>query len=165
VPKRGITAGDRAALDERDLRKLRNLEKGTTRILRVGMRKATKIVMQSMKREVPQGTGLLRHSIGRKSKSFRKNLVVVGIVGARTQNGTVYNGRYHDPVNYSHIVDRGRGEVRVKKARFLTDGITVFGTRVGPAAAQPFIEPAFDDNVAEVISVFRDAVKAELAKV
>lgn len=116
-------------------------------ILRKALDKATQPMLKRAKQLAPRGpTGLLRKSLGRKIKTYRRSGVVVAILGPRKGFRKVVNGKPVDPVRYAHLVELGRGAVAVKKARILSSGTKVFGRRVRPAPAKPFLKPAFQQG-------------------
>lgn len=52
---------------------------------------------------------------------------------------------------WGFFLEFGTGVRRLKKARVLSDGTTVFGTEVGPMPARPFMRPAWDSSKAAAL--------------
>lgn len=88
-------------------------------------------VEREAKERAPVDTGTLRASI--------ESVVETIAAGYRAVIGT--------NVEYAEAVEFGRGPVTPTDAealRFTVDGEVVFAQRVGPAEAQPYLEPALD---------------------
>lgn len=95
------------------------------KILRKALGKGSKIVLAEEKAQAPRETGLLRKSLGRKTKVYRHSGVVVVIVGPRT--GMKQDVRRHgrnklrparaaDPTKYAHLAGPGRRQVFMTQA-------------------------------------------------
>jgi HK97 gp10 family phage protein len=132
---------------------LKKLKKGglQRKVLRAAVSKATTVVLKSAKGRVPVESGLLKKSLGRKIKTYARTGTVVGVIGPRLGFGrdVVINGHteYRDPKFYAHLVENG----------------TV------TAAAQPFLRPAWDENLDQIKELMKreiaDGVTKELARV
>lgn len=98
------------------LRKLRRLDDHMqNRIIKKAVTKGAAPITQTQKANAPVDTGLLRISIGRKVKSYRKDKAAVAIVGARksfkaTKRRAKLTGRRatQQPSKYIRFVERRR---------------------------------------------------------
>src|SRR5690348_17333966 len=108
-----------------------NLKKLETKAARKANRKgvaaASRLLAKKAKGRVHRGhggvPGLLKKSIGSKTKTYRGSGVTVGIIGPR--KGFLHvlkGGKRVDPVKYAHIEENGRRIVVAKKSKVLTDG-------------------------------------------
>lgn len=112
-----------------------------TKILRKAVNAATKIALGAARRRAPVETGLLKKSLGRKTKTYRDSAVVVGIVGPRADMGktvTLASGRqqYRDPAKTAHLVERGTRH----------------------SQARPFMRPAWEESKAAIEQALRDEI-------
>ncbi len=105
---------------------------------------------------------LIRKSLGRKVKTYKNG--PVGIVGPRKGFATVVNGEKVDPANIAHLLEGGRGPVAVKKASILAGHGQFWGQQVGPAAAQPFLRPAYDEGKGQAIQEATTKIQEGVAK-
>lgn len=122
------------------------------RILRKAITDATRPILKDAKSKCPRETGLLRKSLGRKTKVYRKSGVVVGIVGPRTgfkQMVTIKDRRtgktvevLRNPTKYAHLVEYGTLK----------------------AAAKPFLRPAWTGNKSRAAELIATRVREEIAK-
>jgi len=126
------------------LRKLQRLPDAVQRrILRPAVNKALTPINRDAKRRAPKETGLLRRSIGKKVKVYKRTGVVWGAVGIRKGYKTqLPDGSWRNPEMYAALVERGTRTTR----------------------AQPFLRPAMDANRERALSILADAVRAGLAK-
>lgn len=155
------------------LKKLSMLKKSAaTKVMRKGIAAGTKVVLSGAKARLPTKTkylgkrsGLLRKSLGRKTKTYRQNGVVVGVVGPRKGFAKVIDGKRVDPVKYAHLVEGGRKAVKANKAKVLSDGKQVFGTKVAAVPPHPFMRPAIDEQKAGIKQAISKAAGEELEKV
>lgn len=86
---------------------LKNLTPATQRkVLRPALNAEGVKIRQAAKRNVPNVTGLLRKSLGKKSKTYTDGTVIV-IVGPRRGFKRVIDGKPRNPVNYAHLVEFG----------------------------------------------------------
>ena len=54
----------------------------------------------------------------------------------------VFKGKRISPARYAHLVEGGRRAVGPKKARMMSDGQTIFGSKAQAVQAKPFMRPA-----------------------
>lgn len=115
----------RVAGMDRLLKRLDGLEKKVrNQILRKATFKASEPVYKDARRSAPKGeTGLLKKSIGRRVRVYRKSGVVVVVVGPRTgfrksragrvvtALGKKYQAAGVNPTRYAHLVEFGRRPV------------------------------------------------------
>lgn len=143
--------------------------KAARRATRAGINEITKLVLADARARVPRRSGQLKKSLGRRVRGYRRGEVVSGIVGPRRGFRVVIGGVAVNPVKYAHLVEFGRGVSRagqrsvIRSGRRVTektqskvlssfytavapDTAKVFGPVVGPAAARPFMRPAWDEN-------------------
>lgn len=142
------------------------------RVLKQSIAKLARAGAKVAKAEAPVGaTRFLRDSVGTRYRSYQRGLVWAYVIGPRKGMGGMGPGtplpgggmgaRKYDPVKYAHLAERGRGPVQVKKAKVLAFYVlkkrranaktktrrktshAVFTPRVGPAAGQPFMAPAY----------------------
>jgi HK97 gp10 family phage protein len=161
-----------AALQLQGDRQLRNLLKDLPKkVARKGLKKAAeagiKPVARSAKAKAPVDTGILRKSIGKKTKSYRN--AAVSMTGARTDMTgfvkralargdarTAKNATRKVPSNYIHLVQYGTKPHRV-------------GNRIHHGArANPFLKRAFNEQrgAAEtaVASTLKEFIESEARK-
>lgn len=137
---------------------------------REGVDETTKSILKDARSHVAQDTKLLKKSLGRKVKTYRKKLVQVGVVGVRKHMrgkrgqrvrtdkwrirvGTDAQGKaiYQDPIKYAHLVERGaRPHSLGKGDRLARQGRkhqqVQAGRRHPGSKKQPFLRPALDRN-------------------
>lgn len=151
--------------------------KASRKGMRSGINQVTKEVLGEAKVNVPERSGRLKKTLGRKVKSYRQSKIIAGIVGPRKGMLVTIDGVRVDPAKYAHLVEYGRGPVEAgtKKnrrtgnqddtgRRILSSQNTavspqqpdVFGPEVGPVEPHPFLRPAYD--------AVRPRVNATLAK-
>jgi len=101
-----IVQGDRALI-----RRLGALKRGIAR--RIVSRASNKVigpVAKAAKRNCPVDTGLLKKSIGKRTKTYRGSGAVVSVVGPRKGfAGQDAQGRQKDPTKYAHLAERKHG--------------------------------------------------------
>lgn len=160
---------------------------------RKGVGAATKLVLAAAKAGVPQRTGMLRRSLGRKVVASKTGKGYVGIVGprkdisestrakqqrefergerkrapgkARFRKVVKFKGREItvNPVKYAHLVEYGAGP-SVAKGKTLSDGGTVFGKQTKGSPPRPFLRPAWDGTKTQCEQLILAAMKEALAK-
>lgn len=116
-------------------------------------------VVKEARRNAPVETGLLRKSIGARTKWYRKGAergsgVAVTVVGPR--KGFKVDGR--NPAMYAHLVHGGTQphEIVPGEARALTvGGVTIMAVQHPGAKPNPFLGDAFDKSVGEVERRFK----------
>lgn len=119
-------------------------EKLRRKALRSAQTRASRIIITEARSRVPVRFGLLKKSLGRKSKTYRKSGTVVSVIGPRKGFKTqrVGGSKYDDPVRYAHLVE--------------------YGTR--HSAAKPFLRPAWDHNRDRIMREQVEAIRRALAK-
>lgn len=155
---------------------------------RAGINEITTVVLKDAKARVPKRSGQLRKSLGRKVKGYRRGEIVSGIVGPRRGFRVVIGGVAVNPVNYAHLVEFGRGVSRagqrsvIRSGRRTTektqskvlssfytavapDTARVFGPAVAPAAARPFMRPAWDENRGRAAKILARHLSVALQKI
>ena len=147
--------------------------KAATAAVRAGIEEVTRAVLKDAKALVPERTGQLRKSLGRRVRVYRRSRVVVGIVGPRRGFKVVVGGVPVDPARYAHLVEFGRAAVRAKEGGLLSSEKTavapdqprVFGRSVGPVPPRPFLRPAWDAHKARAKFVLLRHLAAALRDV
>lgn len=139
------------------LGRLAQFQRQTTRskILRPALQAATKPMLATAKSLARIRTGVLRKSLARKTKTYRKSGIVVVIIGPRKgfkRLAKIKKGRGKgtyilvDPIRYAHFVEKGTYRTR----------------------AYPFLRPAFHQNKAAAERIMRtkilEGINRELAK-
>ena len=99
-----VLRGDKALM-----RALRQLPiKVELRVIRPAVNFAMTPTVKAARRNAPKGgTGLLKLSIAKKVKAYKRTGVVFGAVGPRTRLFGVVRGRKESPTKYAHIVEGG----------------------------------------------------------
>ncbi len=170
----GLGFGISLVGDKDLIRKLDRLgKKGYRRTVAKAASKAMTPVAKLAKRLAPVGTGptrgLLKKSIGKKSKWYRGTRVV--IIGPRTTFKRVIVTRKGirrvNPVNYAHLVELGHRAVTGGKVERL-DGRSVKGPKtgrvVGHVAGQPFLRPALFQNKENIKRILHRELRAGLLR-
>ncbi len=164
-------------IGDKDLiRKLDRLgKKGYRKTVAKAMSKAATPVSKLAKRLAPRGpTGLLKKSIGKKSKWYRGTRVV--IIGPRkgfkVAVGTYKRGprkgqtKWHNPANIAHLVELGHRIVTggsVERIDGRDKGKAKHSGRVvGHVPAQPFLRPALLQNKQTIKSIMARELRAGL---
>ena len=101
---------------------------------------ATTPVLKSAKQKAPVETGLLKKSLGKKLKKYKRNAVAVCIVGPRS--GFKDEGTGRNPANYAHLVELGTTH----------------------SAPKPFLRPALDENKSKIISKFESKMRSGIER-
>lgn len=120
-------------------------EKLRRKALRAGQTKASRIIITEARNRVPVRFGLLKKSLGRKSKTYRKTGTVVSVIGPRKGFRTERVGQaniYDDPVKYAHLVEYGTSH----------------------SSPKPFLRPAWDHNKGRILREQVEAIRRVLAK-
>ncbi len=142
------------------------------RVMRPAMNAGARILRDRMRSEAPVGRGaidesgtrrklkLLRKSIGYKTKVYKG--AVVSIVGPRKGFKVIVAGRPYDPVKYAHIVENGRGVVRIKNKRVLSDGGVIYGVEVRATKPNPFMRRSFDTSESRILQVINGVATSKL---
>ncbi len=161
---------------------------------RAGVNAATKVVLAAAKGNVPQRTGSLRKSLGRKvvaMKGERKGYV--GIVGPRkdlSESARAKQQREFEAglrkkapgkAKFRKVVKYEGREITVNpvnyahlvehgagpsvaKGKVLSDGRTAFGKRTKGVPARPFLRPAWDGTKAQCEALILAAMRDALNK-
>lgn len=160
--KIGFKSGELAKLQKQFDR----LERGIR--LRVGkkaVRAGAKPILDDMKARAPRQTGALKRSIKQRVRGYRRDGIVVSIIGVASGikvPDPKAKGGYRIPSKYAHLVEYGTAVREVKKAAVMTDGSVVFGKRVRGVTARPFIRPSFDSKSGTASNTVRDTAKTEI---
>jgi len=77
------------------------------RVMRPALSAEGTKVVQATRQKVPQETGLLKKSLGKKVKTYTDTNAVVAIVGPRSGFRQIIDGRPKNPVKYAHLVEFG----------------------------------------------------------
>ncbi len=132
--------------DKRLTRTLRRLPgKLQRKILRPALRAAASPIAKAAKRKAPKRSGQLKRSIGVRVVPQRLHRISGGLVvdvGPRPGFTTIINGQRHDPQKIAHLVEGGTENTK----------------------AQPFLRPAFDENVGKAKKIIVQRVRKGLAK-
>lgn len=169
-----------------DVELKRKLDELPDRVFRKVIKKASNRamspVLKTAKARAPKETGLLRKSLGKKSKVYKRAGVQVTLVGPRTgfreevmvegPDGLMKDTR--DPVKYAHLVEFGTAphEIGAERQRYVYDYSKPKGSRKKKVDTKvnqythpgspphPFMRPAFDENKAAIESIFRQETAA-----
>jgi HK97 gp10 family phage protein len=171
---------------------------GTAKVMRAASRKgvneATKLVLASAKSFVPQRTGSLRKSLGRKVVAMKNGGGYVGVVGprkdmsdkerarrqqefeqgkrkrapgkAKFRRVVKYKGKEItvNPVHYAHLVEYGTAPHGVKGKKVLSGADGVFGTRTSGSKPRPFLRPAWESNKAACEGMILQSLREALTQ-
>jgi hypothetical protein len=162
-------------------------------ILRKGLNAATAPVLKAAKANTPRLSGLANKSLGRKVIVYRQSGIGVGIVGPRsgfrrtvvlalTPRGKVAGAvagtrraqrlqatasrsvtKVFDPVNYFHLIERGRKQVSAKEKRALSSGLAVFGRVAAAVEGRRPLARAWASTQATASEALRSTVEREIA--
>lgn len=152
------------------------------RVARAANAKAMRPVVQRAKALVVKESGLLRRSIGVKTKLYPKKLVVATVVGARSNvreevvDPVTKQKRRKIPSKYAHLVEYGHRVAR-KGTTLLRAGETIragrrrarlekrkLGKSIGFVPAKPFMRPAFDGQVPQMTATLRKEYAAAIER-
>ncbi len=103
--------------DKKLIRKLERLTKGVTAIVRSATSKSLTPVNKAAKRAAPVDTGLLKKSIGKKIKTYRRSGAVVGLIGVRDGFTEISGGKKRNPAKYGIIIE---ARTRFLKSSFVS---------------------------------------------
>lgn len=117
MARQGDILSVRLSGDKRLRRAFRALGVATEqRIARKAVTFALTPVVKAIRRTAPRGpTGLLRFSVNKRVKRYRRRGVAVGIVGHRTKLKGRVRGRLESPTFYAHIVEGGSKGHRIPR--------------------------------------------------
>lgn len=122
------------------------------KVTRQAVNVAATPVVRAARSKAPQQSGLLKKSLGKKIKTYKRAGTVVGLVGPRTDVQGEYQGEKRVPWRYAHLVEDGHVDAKGN-----------------PIPAQPFLRPAFDETQGQALDtmstklgegVTREAMKA-----
>lgn len=143
---RGKMSGEKALN-----RKLSRLKEAVNRrVLRKAVTAASKPVLKEAKAKAPKETGLLKKSLGRRTKTYRNSGTAVAVVGPREgfKKEVTVNGKteVRNPVKYAHLVEYGTIQT----------------------AAHPFLRSAWEGTKAvarsAMVKAIEDGIDKELSK-
>lgn len=150
-------------LKESELQKLeRRFQALVTRtgqkVAKAAVRAATQPVLLDMRASAPQrkGSGALRRSIKKSVRGFRRNSIVIGLVGVQRGFSDTFQGKRIVPEYYAHLVEFGRAAVRPKNSKLLSNQNGFAARAVKAAQAKPFIRPAFRRQSRRMESIARN---------
>jgi len=169
------------------IKALQSLEKkAAKKILKDAVNDASKIVLKAAKANVPVATTgihheLLKKSLGRKVKVYRKTGKVIAIIGPRrgfkqtksgkqlSALGKQFQDAGIDPAHYAHLIEFGRSAITHTEARALAIPVqgwdaVIFRPRAGPVAPHPFMRPALDSTQSAVKGAMEAAIKAGIER-
>lgn len=143
-------------------------KKAARKALKIAVDEAVKPILKDARANVPTDTKTLKKALGKKVKSYRNSLVVVGVVGPRKDKKgakatkrkklvrTTSSGRqiWRDPVKYAHLIEfgtrphsLGKGDKIARKDGRRSKVQQSRGARRHPGTrANPFLRPALDKN-------------------
>lgn len=143
-------------------RRLLTLEKKTAkRVVRRALRDSAKIVVESARAKVPEGTGALRESLGTIARVGKGKNFETMFIGSRAKNKAALalaNAGRSKPIRgifYGHMIERGT-VARSNK---------VSGANRGSVAPQPFLRPALDENAGKVANKFAEELRRGVERV
>lgn len=128
---------------------LRLEKKVATKALRSALVRAARPVVKAARAKVPVDTGALQASIGTTTRKGRgRRNFASALIGPKSRNKraiAIANaaGRKVKGIFWGHLVELGYGRQR----------------------PQPFLRPALDENVTEVVATFAAAIKKNLERV
>ena len=158
------------------VRKLERLEpKNQRRALRRAVGKAGNEIVKDARKRVATNLGLLKLSLGRKDKVYKRSNTAVSVVGARTRfkgkkaesiragGGRASKAR---PANYAHLVEFGTKPHAIRgRGGFLAfAGIVTRVVNHPGSRPKPFLRPAFAAKRVEALSVAAKSLREDYAK-
>lgn len=111
------------------------------------------MVEATAKQLAPVDSGRLRSSINSDVRQVGQDLIR-GFIGTN--------------VSYAPYIEEGRGRIEASgdgALHFFVDGEEVFAQSVGPAEAQPFLEPAIQQHISDLRELFDEALANAAAEV
>lgn len=116
------------------------------KVVKKAVKETLKPVQTAVKSKAPKGeSGMLKRSIRITTKGYRRNGIVVGMVGVARIAKEV-NGKLVKPSMYAHLVEYGTKAHGPKTKKIMSNGKMVFGKRVRGTNARPFLRPTWDAN-------------------
>lgn len=115
-------------------------------------------VLRDARKAVPEATGLLKKSLGKKTKNYKRDGVSFVLVGPR--NGYKDPETGQNPVNYCHLVEYGtkRHEVPGNPVLRINGNFVRGSVRHPGARMQPFLRPALDKNAPTAVDRYAKAM-------
>ena len=157
---RGVGFGIRLVGDKELKRAFKQLarldERKKNTIVRQALGKAAKPILKNARARVPVESGLLKKSLGVKTKTYRRSGVSIAVIGPRKGFKTKVGGvktrvgsakgdetrQVRNPAKYAHLVELGTEH----------------------SAAKPFLEPALGNNRQTVLNTFRREIPRRLIR-
>lgn len=154
----------------------RKLKKLTNQQFRAIVGKASNRAMKPVEKiaraGAPRESGLLRKSIGRKQKRYKRASVTVTMVGPRIGFKKLVSvpgrkkAQLRNPAMYAHLVEGGTAPHSLGKdsVRFLRKGGgktpgQQFGKQHPGSAPQPFLKPALVRQTAQTVKIYADEMR------
>jgi hypothetical protein len=141
------------------------------RVLSYGVRKSLMPTLSTAQALARVRTGRLQYALGIKTKTYKKTLTAVGLVGAQKLEGIDRKGKRWAPWRYAHLVEFGTIRRGVRGATLATRlGLTkrtrdklvkirgTAGRYQSGARAYPFLRPAWRTTGATVIDRLADHI-------
>ena len=158
------------------LKRLERLEpKKQRQALKRAVGKAGNEIVKDARKRVPVGLGLLKISLGRKDKIYRKNNTAVSVIGARTrfkgkkaENIRAGGGRASKarPANYAHLVEFGTSPHAISSPGGFLSFAGIITRKVDHPGGRPkpFLRPAFESQKMQALSVAAKSLEDDFAK-
>ena len=136
------------------------------KVAKKAARAATQPVLVDMRAGTPVESGTLKKSVKKSVRGFRKNSIVIGLVGVARGVSGEFQGVVRIPEFYAHLVEFGRARVTPKKGnKVLTNKKNFFAFSAKAFPGKPFIRPAFDRNRGRMDSIARRELKDGVERV
>jgi hypothetical protein len=151
-------------LDDRKVqRMLRELpDRIERKVLRQAINVATTPAVRAAKRLAPKGeSGLLKKSIGKKIKTYKRTNTAVALVGPRKQTVGEYKGKPRKPSKYAHLVERGTKAHKITVV--FKDGHKATFSHPG-SKAKPFLKNAQETSLSQYQSICKARVAEGVIK-
>lgn len=136
------------------------------RVVKAAVAKVARLAAKAVKKGAPASrTGALKRSIGTSYKSRPKAGQWTYKAGPRKGfTTTTTDGRKVNPVNYAHLVEGGRKEVRPKRKSALRIAAGVVRKRAQAVAAKPFVAPVWRGVQGRGVAMIGRDIKAGIAR-
>ena len=119
---------------DRLIRILDGLGKDITKIVRPAVNAALTPINKAAKRGAPVDTGILKKSIGKKVKTYKRTGIVMGMVGARGGFRILEpgrnDGRERIPVFYHHLAEDQKPHLRPALDANRTRAVRILGRKI-----------------------------------
>ena len=161
------------------LHQLEEVSSKAPAICRKAIKEASKPVVEAAKALAPKRYGALRKSIGDKQITYEGSGITVGVIGPRNNYSEVRDGKRIVPALYAHLVEYGtaphrlfggtiNASTKVQRERrrdVLLAAAKAEGRETHPGSkAQPFMRPAWDANVGQLVPTMSRVISEEIAK-